>query len=111
MSELDDGEGKPIALSVEDRELTLLLVRKGPQVFAYSDRCPHMGISLLWGRKLLVTPDGSCLRCANHDALFRIQDGVCVAGPCINERLEAVVTRVVDGQVWLLPRPARDARR
>ena len=94
MSELGDGEGRPIALSVEGRELTLLLVRKGQQVFAYSDRCPHMGISLLWDRKLLVTPDGSYLRCANHDALFRIRDGVCVAGPCIDERLEVVVTRV-----------------
>jgi nitrite reductase/ring-hydroxylating ferredoxin subunit len=35
----------------------------------------------------LLTPDGLFLVCRNHGAVFKPEDGRCVAGPCEGESL------------------------
>jgi nitrite reductase/ring-hydroxylating ferredoxin subunit len=37
--------------------------------------------------------------CANHSALFRIDDGLCVHGPCEGRSLVAIPIEVVDGDI------------
>jgi nitrite reductase/ring-hydroxylating ferredoxin subunit len=37
--------------------------------------------------------------CSAHGARFRIEDGVCVSGPCLGDVLEAVAVTVVDGEI------------
>jgi nitrite reductase/ring-hydroxylating ferredoxin subunit len=41
------------------------------------------------------------IQCATHDALFRITDGVCLAGPCAGDRLTAVQLTLKGGEVML----------
>ena len=101
LSELSDGEGKSFVAATSGTPRYILLARKGNAAFAYRDRCPHMGTSLMWGLKVLVSSDGHNLRCANHNALFRIEDGQCVAGPCVGEWLEPETVRLLDGYLWL----------
>ena len=36
-----------------------------------------------------------------HCALFRIEDGYCVAGPCVDRSLTPVKLRIEDGRVML----------
>lgn len=103
-AELLDGEGRSFVLSALGRNRTVVLIRKANEIFAYADRCPHMETSLLWDRKVLITSDGNHIRCANHDALFRIRDGLCIAGPCESEHLDALKVKILRGIVWLLPR-------
>ena len=38
-------------------------------------------------------------RITGHGALFRLEDGVCVAGPCAGERLKPWPVAVIDGVV------------
>ncbi len=101
IADIADGAVTAIALPTLGSEQGILLFRRGDQCHFYWDRCPHMGVSLRWGEKILVSPDGQHLRCANHDALFRIADGRCVMGPCAGETLQAACIHIVDGQVWL----------
>lgn len=75
-------------------------VRRGARVFVYLNSCPHIGLPLepvpdrfLDGRRERIV-------CSAHGARFRVEDGVCVAGPCLGEALEAVAARVEDG--WVL---------
>lgn len=77
------------------------VVRRGQTVRAYRNRCPHMGLNLEWLPDNFLDEDGEFIVCASHGACFRIEDGVCVAGPCTGERLEPVAVRVEDGQVLL----------
>jgi nitrite reductase/ring-hydroxylating ferredoxin subunit len=37
--------------------------------------------------------------CSSHGALFRIVDGVCIAGPCAGQRLWPWPVKVEDDQV------------
>lgn len=66
---------------------------------AYRNACPHMGIELDWEAARLLSRDGKWLRCTGHGALFRPEDGFCVAGPCRGDRLQAIALREADGWV------------
>lgn len=56
---------------------------------AYRNVCPHVPIPLDRGGEPLLTEEGF-LACRNHGALFAVEDGFCVAGPCAGESLEAM---------------------
>jgi nitrite reductase/ring-hydroxylating ferredoxin subunit len=80
---------------------TVLLARREGEVHAWLDRCPHTGLSLRWDPRPFVTGNGRFLECASHRALFRVEDGVCVRGPCKGEGLTARPVESRDGAVWL----------
>ena len=87
------------------------LVREGEQVYGYTNSCPHTGGPLDWVPDQILSLDKQYIQCATHDALFRLQDGVCVSGPCAGERLAAVPVAVESGEVVLsLPVPAANSR-
>ena len=97
------GHGASVAINLPSLgpEQTVLLFRRGESWHAYWDRCPHIGVSMLWGQKILLTADGHHMRCASHDAIFRIADGRCTRGPCVDEALEPAPIRISDGRFWL----------
>jgi nitrite reductase/ring-hydroxylating ferredoxin subunit len=80
----------------------VLVTRMGEQLFAYENRCPHRGTTLDWAPDRFMTEDSTHLQCATHGALFRLEDGVCVQGPCLGQALTALCIERVDGQVWLV---------
>lgn len=79
----------------------LLLIRLDERVYAYRNSCPHTGAPLDWVPGRFLSPDRRHIQCTTHDALFRISDGVCVAGPCPGARLTAVSVVVQAGEVLL----------
>lgn len=71
-----------------------MAIRQGDQVYAYVNSCPHVGTPLdMWPGRFL-TRDGEYILCATHGALFRIEDGHCVAGPCAGRGLTPLETRI-----------------
>ena len=77
----------------------LFAVKKGGQVFVYVNSCPHVGLPLEPLPDRFLDTRKQVILCAAHGARFRIEDGVCITGPCIGEALEAVPAQVRDGQV------------
>lgn len=67
---------------------------------AYRNVCPHVPIPLDRGGEPLLTEEGF-LACRNHGALFAVEDGFCVAGPCAGESLEPVAVEP-RGSGWAL---------
>ncbi len=77
----------------------VMAIRQGDRVFAYVNSCPHVGTPLdMWPGRFL-TRDGEYILCATHGALFRIEDGHCVAGPCVGRGLTPIDAHVVNGVV------------
>lgn len=79
----------------------IILVRHDDDCFAYLNSCPHTGASLDWQPGQFLDSSGTLLQCSTHGALFRIMDGLCIYGPCVNQSLTAVRTEIEDGQVYL----------
>jgi nitrite reductase/ring-hydroxylating ferredoxin subunit len=63
------------------------VVRQGGAVVGYVDSCPHAGWPLAGPSGRFLTREGDLILCGGHGALFRIEDGLCVAGPCADKRL------------------------
>lgn len=85
----DPGSGGFGAI-VDGRTVDLLVVRKAGRVFAYLNHCPHTGSPLDWLPGQFLSLDRTHIQCATHDALFRIEDGFCVSGPCSGAALQAI---------------------
>ena len=85
----------------------IIVHRDGNRLAAWYNACPHQGRRLDYapGRFLV---DGDRLVCAAHGATFRLTDGVCIAGPCLGDRLRPLTATAVEAG-WLLSDPAPDA--
>jgi naringenin degradation protein FdeD len=99
LSELGDPAARGFRFGAGMSFFQLFLVRSSGRVFAYVNMCPHVGSPLDFPEHQFLTPDKMNIRCATHGAVFRIEDGVCIAGPCPGARLWAVPIEVVDGMV------------
>lgn len=64
-----------------------LLVAMPGGARAYANLCPHVPLPLDRDGEPLLSADGLFLVCRNHGALFTVEDGLCVAGPCVGESL------------------------
>jgi nitrite reductase/ring-hydroxylating ferredoxin subunit len=80
----------------------LFAVRKDGQVHVYRNRCPHKGISLEWLPDQFLDASASLIQCATHGALFLIDSGECVAGPCAGQSLEALTCMENSEGIWLV---------
>ncbi|MEX0618902.1 MAG: Rieske (2Fe-2S) protein [Pseudohongiellaceae bacterium] len=68
----------------------LFAVKKDDQVYLYRNRCPHLGTPLEWEEDRFLDSDGALIQCSTHGALFQIETGHCLAGPCQGKYLQAV---------------------
>lgn len=72
------------------RREVLVLRDAGGVVHAYRNLCKHLPILLDAGAREYSTPDGTQLLCQTHGARYRLDDGLCVHGPCEGEALDRV---------------------
>lgn len=98
LEDIPDGASKGFA-AIAGGFTGLMAIRQGNDVFVYVNSCPHIGTPLDWTPDRFLSRDGRTIVCATHGAQFRIVDGVCINGPCIGDRLEAVPTEIRDGTV------------
>jgi nitrite reductase/ring-hydroxylating ferredoxin subunit len=103
LEEIADGEGRGFELGEGAEALLIFVVRDGEAAYAYVNACPHMGTPLDWGGfdgsgGHFVSEASGNILCATHGAEFRPEDGSCVQGPCLGERLQrAEISRGDDG--------------
>ncbi|MCU7929956.1 MAG: Rieske 2Fe-2S domain-containing protein [Candidatus Thiodiazotropha sp. (ex Codakia rugifera)] len=77
----------------------IFVVRCGEAVYAYQNECPHTGVNLEWLKDQFLDLSNSYIQCATHGALFRLEDGYCLRGPCAGEYLTSVKVKLEAGQV------------
>ncbi len=106
LDDLPDGASRSFIVSGIGETGDLFLVRRGGRVYGYVNSCPHVGTPLELIDDRFLTRDGTLILCSTHGALFRIEDGYCVDGPCAGDRLEPLDVELRDGQVFLGHGPA-----
>lgn len=83
----------------------LFAVRRGGAVWVYLNACPHLGVSLDIAPDRFLDARRQHIQCSTHGALFRIEDGFCLKGPCAGARLTPIAARVDGGVVLVGPIP------
>lgn len=73
-----------------DGQDTVFAVRSGDTLRLWRDRCPHAGTPMAWRKDAYLNAAGDRIVCAAHGALFEPDTGLCVLGPCLGQRLQAL---------------------
>ncbi|HET9862850.1 MAG TPA: Rieske 2Fe-2S domain-containing protein [Steroidobacteraceae bacterium] len=84
-----------------DWPLRGFIVRTASGVAAYVNTCPHAGHPLNLRPDRFLTPDRNLILCSSHGALFTLDQGQCIAGPCPGQSLRPVPVEVVGEYVLL----------
>lgn len=77
------------------------VVLKDQKFYAYANRCPHTGAPLEWLKHQFLDRDKHFIQCAMHGALFRVDDGKCLRGPCAGECLTRLPIKTEGDRVWV----------
>ncbi|MCD6060144.1 MAG: (2Fe-2S)-binding protein [Moraxellaceae bacterium] len=99
LNDIPDGD----AIGVQTPGGEVVVVRQGRELHAYRNMCPHLGIELNFMPDVFLDTEHRYIQCANHGALFQIEDGLCVFGPCQGEALVRLDVQLIDNSVWLMP--------
>jgi len=114
--DIDDNGSAGFVVDTHDGRCGLMVVRKGSTVYSYLNSCPHIGTPLEIQPNRFLNQSGQHILCATHGALFQIEDGLCIAGPCVDDKLTPVAVNIRDDGVYVnvqeLPTlwPPRSAR-
>ncbi|CAB3778345.1 hypothetical protein LMG28614_00596 [Paraburkholderia ultramafica] len=99
LTDVPDGGARVIDVSPGDAPI--VVVRRGAQVWAYANRCPHFSVPLDFEPGEISCYRAQVLMCAHHSALFRFEDGHCIEGPCAGASLDAMKVDV-DANAWIV---------
>lgn len=97
VADIPEGGSKGFELSGSE----IFAVKQQDKVFLYRNACPHLGIALEWVEDQFLDASRSMIQCANHGALFVIESGKCVAGPCAGQKLKTVAYELRDDDIYI----------
>lgn len=75
---------------IEINNQHLFVVKKDGEYYLYWNRCPHLGTPLEWEEDRFLDSDAALIQCSTHGALFQIDSGLCLAGPCKGKSLQSI---------------------
>ena len=101
MDELDDPGCREFTIGEGDWPFRGFVVRQGNAIYAYRNYCMHVGHPLNFKPDSFLTKDRSLIICASHGALYEIDSGVCVAGPCPGKKLHALPVEIAGGEIFV----------
>lgn len=102
LEQLRDKRSLGVEVDLGDVKQAVFVVLDGNTVRGYVDRCPHRGTPLAWTPDNYLDSSGEHLICATHGALFSIENGRCIAGPCQGDVLEPIEIAVSNSLVVLI---------
>ena len=100
--DIADPGARGFELEASTGRKALFVVRKGREVYAYHNSCPHTGVALEWQPDQFLDLENNFIQCALHGALFTVEKGYCVRGPCVGQSLVSLpVSVTASGDIYL----------
>ena len=88
LEEIPDNEATGLVAEVDGKQRNIFIIRKGNIVFGYINWCPHNQVLIDQIPNKFFNSDKTFIQCSKHGALFNIDDGLCIMGPCQGESLK-----------------------
>jgi len=81
---------------------TIFITQRDGAFYAYQNVCPHLQPELEFLENQFLDQDGEYIQCSTHGALFEVETGECISGPCLGDKLEKVNISVhSDGGIYI----------
>ena len=101
LDDLPPHGGKEVVFRDGHIVLRLIVQRTGVGSAAvFENRCPHAGPPLNMFDDKFLDITGTRLICRTHGALFEMESGKCVRGPCKGDYLRPVAVTIRDGAIY-----------
>jgi len=102
VSDLANDQARSFSVETEQGAIELFLVKQDRLVKAYLNNCPHLSIPLNWQPDEFLSLEGTHIQCSTHGALFTMEEGHCIAGPCTGQNLTPLnIEQQNDGKILL----------
>ena len=101
-AELQNNDAREFTLDINNTEQSVFIVNRAGKFFAYYNSCPHTGSPLNWQGDVFLDTWKQKIQCSLHGALFEIHSGKCIYGPCKDQSLRALETRLENHQIVVL---------
>jgi len=102
LDEIEDGHSRGFDPLERGRD-TVFVVRQGETVYAYRNACPHVDDApMAWRKDAYLDSERQHIRCSGHGALFEIENGLCIEGPCLGKSLKVLPVKVSQGDIYVL---------
>lgn len=99
LHDLDDPDARGFTMGRGNWPLRGFVVRRGAELRAYLNHCPHAGHALNLRPHVFLAPGAPLIQCSSHGALFEMENGLCLAGPCPGARLRPIALTINQGYV------------
>ena len=106
LDDIADGTTAGFTAEFKDNRIAVLAVRQGDVVFVYENNCPHIGSPLDFKPGQFLNIERTHIICSTHGALFEINDGRCISGPCEGGQLTSLDASIRNGSIYVSSRAA-----
>lgn len=103
--EIGDNTAKEFVLTQFTPAIEIFVACKNGRFYGYLNRCPHTGVNLNWQPDQFFDFHNEYVQCCIHGALFRVDNGYCVRGPCAGLSLKAVNIVIQSGVLYYKGNP------
>jgi nitrite reductase/ring-hydroxylating ferredoxin subunit len=101
IDDIPSGEARGFMPDKDIPHKRILVINHAHKIIVYENRCPHAGTPLDWVPDQFLNESLSYLQCSTHGALFRIEDGFCIFGPCMGQSLKQIPHKVWNNQIMI----------
>ena len=99
MEDVPEREARSFETSDGDN---IFVTQRDGAFYAYQNVCPHLQTELEFLENQFLDQDGEYIQCSTHGALFEVETGECISGPCLGDKLEKVNISVhSDGGIYI----------
>lgn len=102
LQELETIDSRGFELNYSSRTHDIFIVRNGNTIRAYENSCPHNYAPLNWNPDVFLSYDKNHIQCANHGALFEIDSGHCIYGPCVGQGLTSIKLEIDKNNIFVV---------
>ncbi len=97
--DISDPGSKSFEIEQGRKTVSVFVVHMNGAFHGYINSCPHTGVNLDWQQDQFLDMDNMYIQCSTHDALFEIDTGACIAGPCVGDTLQPVDLVIEQGLI------------
>ena len=90
INDINDNQTLGLSTNINGNLKKIIIVRTEKGVLAYINSCPHIGAPLDLRPGQFLSHNKENIVCSTHGALFQIDTGLCIFGPCKDAYLQSI---------------------
>lgn len=95
VSDINEATSKGFEVNGE----SIFIVKMDNQLHAYKNICPHIQINLEFNPDEFLNDEKNFIQCSNHHALFEVDTGLCISGPCNGQSLQKFNIKLLNDEI------------